>query len=63
MTQVIYIGAHPGVSSHAFAGVAQRHGEPIDVDSDVAEALIARGDFLRFKPEPVRGPVQTTKEQ
>lgn len=61
--QVIYVGAHPGVESHAFAGVAQRHGEPVDVDPGVAASLIARGDFIPSKPEPVRGPVQTTKEQ
>lgn len=58
---LIYNGAHPSVTSHAFAGVAERHGNPVHVRKDVAESLIARGDFVLSKPEPRRKPVQKEK--
>lgn len=62
--KLIYLGHHPAVTSSAFDGAAERHGEPVDVpDRNVAEDLIARGDFLLFKPEPARTPVQTVKEK
>jgi hypothetical protein len=61
--ELIYVGSHPAVECrHLFAGAAERHGAPVEVqDRDAALSLIARGDWVEFKPEP-RKPVQRTRE-
>ena len=62
--RLIYIGGHPAVTCPSlFDGGAERQGAPVEVkDNEAARALIARGDFIEFRPEPARKPVQTTKE-
>lgn len=63
MRPLIYLGPHTALVSPDFAGRAERHGKPVLVEDGIAEALIARGDFVLFQPEPARRPVQKkTKE-
>ncbi len=70
MMAVIYCGAHDSVESEVFGldargrrvTAALEAADPVHVEGGVAEDLIARGDFLPFKPEPPRRPVQKTKE-
>lgn len=59
--QVIYCGSHPQVTSPAFTGKADLHGDPVTVTDDIGRELVARGDFIEFTPEPVRPPVEKTK--
>lgn len=61
--KLVYIGAHQSVvGSEHFEGVAEREGTPVEVRKDIALGLIERGDFIEYKPEPPRPPVQKTKE-
>ena len=51
MTLVIYVKGHPEIRFADTGQVAKRLGEPIDRPD--ADALVERGDFMRFVPEPV----------
>lgn len=60
--RLIYVGAHTAVTMPAVPGVEiNRHGPAVDIPDDIAEGLIARGDFVEFEPEPPAPPVQKTK--
>ena len=62
MPLLIYCGSHAQVTGTVFAGVADRFGAPVDVpDPLIASALVARGDFIVFRPEPEIFEIKTVK--
>lgn len=59
MTPLIYVGSHDEVTLAPLPGaVFHREGDPVDVPQNLADELVARGDFIEFMPEPAPRPVQ-----
>lgn len=53
---VIYMGPAPSIRFADTGQVVERWGDPIERPDGAA--LVARGDFIEFEPEPVRRPVE-----
>lgn len=62
MRQIIYVGSHKRVEMPtALPGVViERHADAVEVTDQLADELIARGDFIELVPEPPAKPVQRT---